>query len=503
MKFDLIVEMVNIISQHKIKKTEVLGKPNTSESLTAKFYSAIAEGKVHSDEEAAQYLYGYNNTSDTRQRIFNSAYLKLKERLVRQIITTTFFIDVNDHQFTAREKAYYNCHRNFAAATTLYERGARNVAFYFFKQILEQAISFEFTSISSDASSILKTISIENNSDSELYSSLSRKFEDLRHFENLARDHYEELINYFNLYLGDRKFIYSQASQYYDKIYSYKDHSNSTLFSYYVFQINIIKLISNRDYDLAIRTIDETLGWLNSRPMLINSNMLLPLVLSKLRCFATTSQWENFENTFNYFSSLCEVGGINWFNSARLYFYYCTYSRKYGEALRVFKQVKENRNFNNLPSQFIEHWKLFEAYLYLLSNLGVLVFIETEVKLRKFKISKFINEMIILNKDKMGMNISIVLLRLLFGIVNKNYMYTIDSLEGIEKYFQRYVAHNDERSNTFFKVLSTYIQRNFHFEATSMAGMNYLDVLRNNNEGFSFGTEIIPYEHLCELVLKK
>ncbi|MBK6994137.1 MAG: hypothetical protein IPH31_04155 [Lewinellaceae bacterium] len=110
MEFDALKDLVKTITRNKVKNIEVLGNPGEEGSMVEALYDAIAKDKVQSDEEAAKFLYGKNESPKSQ------AYLRMKGRLERNLLNTAFFVDVNQPMFNERTKAYYNCYRDFASA---------------------------------------------------------------------------------------------------------------------------------------------------------------------------------------------------------------------------------------------------------------------------------------------------------------------------------------------------------------------------------------------------
>lgn len=104
------------------------------------------------------------------------------------------------------------------------------------------------------------------------------------------------------------------------------------------------------------------------------------------------------------------------------------------------------------------------------------------------------------------MNISVLIVQILYAVAEKDYKKSSDRIEGIEKYCSRYLKDESTfRSNCFIKMLLQAPQANFHREATRRKAERYakqlltmpLDAANQAHE-----VEIIPYEQLWEMALE-
>ena len=123
----------------------------------------------------------------------------------------------------------------------------------------------------------------------------------------------------------------------------------------------------------------------------------------------------------------------------------------------------------------------------------------------KFKINKFMHEIPLFSKDKRGMNISILIIQILYSLSEKKYEETLTRIDGIEKYCSRYLKENDTfRSNCFIKMLLQLPLASFHREAVARKKEKLLKMLKDVSLEVANQTheiEIIPYEQLWEMTI--
>ncbi|HRF38439.1 MAG TPA: hypothetical protein PK198_06610, partial [Saprospiraceae bacterium] len=110
------------------------------------------------------------------------------------------------------------------------------------------------------------------------------------------------------------------------------------------------------------------------------------------------------------------------------------HTRQYQESYKIFKQTTGHRRFGALPRAIGETWRIMEAYLFYLVELGKIIPAEDDTVFSKFRMARFINEMPLFSRDKRGMNIPILIFQILSLIYNKRYDAAIDRMEAIEKY---------------------------------------------------------------------
>jgi len=506
MEFEALKDLIQTITRNKVKQIEVLGNPGQEDSRTEALYDGIAKGKIKSDEEAAQIFF---QTSDLK----DPNYRKLRNRLVRQLVNTALFVDVNQPMFNDRSKALYNCYRDFAAANILQLRGANKAAVYLMQQTLEQAIKFEFIELAVEITRFLRmryARSVGDRANHEQFTALNRQYEEKRQLERMAQDYYEDLINYYIHKRSPNEEIHQHAIEFYDILRPLASKVDTTQFYYNTFQIGIIKYLSINDCHNAILLCDEALHLLENRKN-IHRSSLFSIALQKLSCITQLHIFENEEGdkTAQYCLELVSEGEFNWFKVQEVSFYYCLYRHKYEEALQVFSEALQYKErLDVLGSNLSDAWQLYGGYLHLLAALGKLDPTKVEAAAGPFRYNKFINDFEVLDKDKEGMNIPLVLLPILFSVAKADYQEEYGrSVEALEKYRKRYLDNDmNRRSASFMVMLMAYAKKGFEPEQSEKKIKKEMAVLKSippQIAGQSFAVEIVPYEDLWEMLMER
>ncbi len=503
MEFDALKELVKTITRNKVKNIEVLGNPGEEGSMVEALYDAIAKDKVQSDEEAAKFLYGKNESPKSQ------AYLRMKGRLERNLLNTAFFVDVNQPMFNERGKALYNCYRDFAAAYIILQREAKKAGIDILEHLLEQTIKFEFVELTTEIASRLRSEyarMVGSASMHERYSKIHREYEEKRRFEMLALEHFESLVNYYIVRRSPNKEIHEYANAYYDELYPIASKVDTCQFHFHTAQIGIIKFLSINDCKSVIEVCDNVIALLKGRSN-ANRGTLAITLFQKIACLIQLRMFDGkAEESINYcFSLLEEEGTFNWFRTNELYVHYCLFARRYDDALALFGKASQHPKFESLGGAVRDNWQIYGGYLHLLAVLGKLDLAKVENVVGTFRYARLNNEIEVLAKDKQGMNIPLIFLPVVYHLVKGTFDTADISLEALEKYRKRYLDNDmNRRSAAFLNMLIAFAKRDYKSASAEKKIKKELEVLAKEQPqvaGQTFAVEIIPYEDLWEMMI--
>ncbi len=504
MDFEALREMIQVVNRNKTKRIEVLGNEDNSTMLN-ELYNGIASGQFSSDSMASEHF--FEDSHDQEKR-----YRDLRLRLVRQVLNTSFFIDVKKSQFNDRQKAFYNCYRDFAAAYILISRGAIRSAIDILEQVLEKCLNFEFTELTAEITRFLRMYHGRIYADQQkvgYYANLHREYEEKRYVEMKAFDYHENLVSYYITKRSPNQDIHRIASEYYTELTPLLEKPNSSQFYYYYCQIGIIKFLSINDSVSVIKIIDEALPKLQTRG---NSNRgaLFTIAIQKLACLTQLRLLNDGagDEIAQYCLSLSDTGEFNWFRTQEIYFYYCAYGGRYKDALDIYGQVKESPRLSSLEGSFRDYWQLLGGYLHLLAAFKKLEAAQVEQIVGPFRYTKFANDFEVLGKDKGGMNIPLVLLPVLYSLAQDGGLdESVLSIEALDKYRKRYLDNDvNQRSNSFVKMLIAFTKLPYEKAAAEKKINKELAVLKTLDPqvvGQSFAIEIVPYEDLWGMLRER
>jgi hypothetical protein len=142
----------------------------------------------------------------------------------------------------------------------------------------------------------------------------------------------------------------------------------------------------------------------------------------------------------------------------------------------------------------------------LLAAFGKLNAAKVEAAVGPYAYVELSKELEVLDDDKHGMNIPVVMLAILRYVATKGNSEDV-SLEALEKYRRRYLDNEmNARSAAFLNMLIAYVRKNFDFRSAERIINREKEILASIQPqvaGQTFAVEIIPYEDLWEMMFKK
>ena len=122
-----------------------------------------------------------------------------------------------------------------------------------------------------------------------------------------------------------------------------------------------------------------------------------------------------------------------------------------------------------------------------------------------FQYQEFISSVPVHSKDKLGHNISILILQFLYLLKHKEFEQLYSKEDTLRKYAHTYLkTDHSKRSFYFFKLMLVVIRVDFDPEKSIRKGKPWFDKLKITPEpGDAYAeVEIIPYEKLWELLIE-
>ncbi len=489
-------ELVLIVSRNKVKSISMLDKQSKKTSRIEEFYEAIKEGHLHTDQEAAQYLFPNKEN--------RAAYRNLKARLKSKLINTLFFIDVKKPGYTDRQRAYYQCYKNLAAAKILLGKNARLACVDLCKNILRHAQRFEFSGICLEICRVLRLHYGAREGSLSKYQNfraLSESYQNICTWEDKAEELYTELTVFHVQSKCIRENTKQKAAEYVELLTAAVDEFGSYKLHLYHSLIKLILYSSDNNHAETIRVCNESISIFQEKPFQASTPLQI-YYYHKLICYTQLRQFEEGRQTASACLQLTEQGSYNWFQFRELYLILCMYTQQYQNAYDLYLETTGHDRFSFLPAHVKEYWKVYEAYLYFLLNLGI---IKGKDSFSKFRLGRFLNDTPQFSKDKRGMNIAILIIQILHWIQQGRYNRAIDSLEAIKKYCARYLHKEDTiRSYYFIKMLLCIPEASFHRRGVIRKARPFLEKLSTvplAEVKQMHKIEILPYELLWDFML--
>ncbi len=483
MKFEIkgLADLIKITKGAMVDQVQIGAR-------ASELYQHILHNSNLSDEEMQTLLYG-----EAPNRKAN--YIHLKNRLSKKLIDN--LIVLPNRQDSKYRVAYNECYKNFAAMKLLLIRGAKNSAISLAKQTLKKTRQYELTDLNFQFSYELMQhyALVGEKRRCAHYKNLFEKYLAIYQVEVTIGATFANLSAYF---AGTKKMTAKDRAEINELIEEIKN-CNSRATSYkitYIFNLTqIIEAQFNNDLEAvaaigqsAIKTLDQY----DFQPSNVHYFSFLYYLIPGLilrgqddrayslivRCLEMTERVSYNRNITLLYKAV-----------------YGFYSRRYEIAEEAYNQAMKHKK--EIPANIMEQWKIIEAYICLLRNLGKL-----ETSRFRFRLNKFLNEVPVYSKDKTGANVSIIVVQILLMLSRGERGAVIDRMDALTSYAYKYLKKdNTYRSQCFIKILLQLEKSYFNRIAFRRKTEKYFKLLKNAPHALTdLEVELIPYEDQYELL---
>lgn len=496
----ILQELVSIVTRHRIKKIEVLSNINNQTKLN-KLYSAIESKTIDSDEDAFKLLFNEGESIEN--------YYKLKYRFKNRLLNTILVINPTKKTMSPIEKAYFRCNRIWTISNILNSFGAVKTSTDLIGKGLRDAEKYDFVDYSMLFYSSLAryaALNIQDRNTFEKYASKYQIYKELYDKENEVILVYCRLMSSYqnlrslekNTDLLDESFKTLQRN----KI------SNETIkYTRYYYRSFCLIYLARQQYDQVIEACEKAIGKIDQKEFqLTNTKYAYDIIL--LQCFIQLKEYAKGEKVYKKYAGLFPKNSLNWFSLRYYYFILATHSRKYDRCEPIMSVIAENKEISRAASILEENFQVFEAFTHFLIRCGKIELAQSLVNKpkRQFRLGRFLNEVPHFSKDKRGLNISILILQVLFLLQERKYSQIIDRTDALNQYCYRYLRKDETfRSNCFIKMFIKMVEADFNRIRTE----RYVEPLWQKLQEVpihvaeqGIEVEIIPYEDLWPMVLE-
>jgi hypothetical protein len=496
-----LFELIGILDKTKLKSNGVLKFIVEPDSKMDLLFTGILQKEVQSEEDA---LALFKDQKDPQAMLSNTRS-KLKDRL----IDAFFLLDFKEANFSSRQKAFHECYRKWATIMALLNKNAKINGIELAERLLRHAERFEFTELCLDILRVLRLQYSLVDGDVKKYEQVREQYDTYERIwmmESRAEKYYSELMIQYTNSKATQVEVSQLARHYHTELSGFMAECSSFKLHLFGRLIELLIFNSENDYVNTARLCEDAIAFFDKKDY--DSGLPLQVFYYNLVvCYLQLREFDKGQQAITRCEYYFEEGSFNWFKLQELFFLLAMHTGNYQDAYRLYDKVTGYPRFEEKAIQIIEMWKIYQAYLAYLLKIGLISEENLNGKASKFKLNKFMNDIPNFSKDKRGMNISILIVQILYALADKNYDQTRERIDGIEKYCSRYLSENDTyRSNCFIKMLLQLPDANFHKEAVARKTERYykmltsrpLEAARQAHE-----VEIIPYEVLWETMAER
>lgn len=465
-------------------------------------YEGIKSGAFEDDHTASQVIY--------QRKGSYPAYQRLKSRLIDKLVDQLILSHQVNDDFSSYQNAYSNCHRNWAVVKLLYTKGARNTAIAIAERTTAYAKKYELTDIQFLLARELRnhySLISYNKYKMEKYSTEFDEALELYEYENEAEKYYAE-IHFTSLTSRGRvdQSIIEKSDLYAERLREIlKDHESYRLL-FIAYMTLSIKYQYAHDFEHMLKVNTEAVEIFRNRKV-TTQVALFNFNLRKMICHMQLGDYKASDEIALDYLGKMRKGTYNWYYILFYYFTSQMHRKDYGGAWKTLQSGLRYKNFKSLAANLQQIFKVNEGYLQFLFETGRIDADEIDAgKAKKFRIYKFLNDIPLFSKDKRGVNVSILIIHILFLLQRERYHEIIDRVDALRQYTHRYLRKDDSyRSNCFIHMLLQIPRADFNRLRTERYAEKYrkkLGLVPMNMASQGVEVEIIPYEDLWEIVLE-
>ena len=371
-------------------------------------------------------------------------------------------------------------------------------------KLMKQAGRFDFTLLCMDIASYLRIQYGLRESNDHKFREANEQFlqyKKLYEVECQAEELYTLLIVRYVNNRSAQHDVHTLSVTYFDEVSSYMAQYKSYKLQMYGYLIGLLRYTSISDYASAKDFCMEAIQFFNDCPYEARTPLQI-FHYQNLICNIQLKQFEAGQVSAHKCLHYMKEGTFNWFKYQELFLHLSLHSKEYGQSEKTLRYVLKHPRFEFLPDNTKELWTIYQSYIYYLSSMGM---VETSIY-DKFNLARFERQTPIFSKDKGGLNIAIIIVRILILLKQRSYRQILDELDAVNQYCYRHLrGENTKRSYYFIKMLLTipFAQFNADTVATKVATFQQkLSKIPFQVANQTHEIEMIPYEDLWEIMME-
>lgn len=469
-----IIELCELVSPLKVRHLKLIGD---NEDQAGQLYSLIKSNKVNSDEEAMEVLFPGKEYA----RIYLSG---VKEKLSQRLMNTLLFLDQN--QDTPYKKAFIGTYRLFLVYKILSFSGKRKAAKAIAQKAVKKAIKFHFLEIAVPFARELKThyATIEpNKKQYQKYKHIQTQQSELLQKEIEVEDMFCQLA-LLQIKKQHKKEELQKIETFARKAENIIDQYSTYWLLYLAGNIIVIWNQMKNQHQQVTGYCNLMLKKLEALPYQVPTPAIFGFNIKQIPGYVLNKEFNQAEKVLKKCMAMYHPGQINWVKAMQFKTIMHFHKKEYKKALETTLTI--NTQFKNtLRDQ--ETWQIYEAYGKILTG-------------EKLRLHKLLNEVPKYSKDKRGMNINILIIRILEYIRRDKIGEVIDNAAALNQYAYRYLRHDQTfRSNCFIRMLLQLEKGHFNQMGVKRHTQKLLKKLKTMpliESQQDYEVEIVPYEDL-------
>jgi hypothetical protein len=494
----ILYELSDQVSRQR-KVIEAL-LPADPKSPLKKFYQILLLSKKYSEEECMKEIYGKKNIT---------AFSRLKSRL-KEILLQVIVFQINTNTFTdIRSNVQLHVALNSLLGRSLNLRRLEWISAELLEKSLSKAIKYSFTDeVLIHVRQLIiyySSHSRYNKYKAKKYSDLQKKYLYIYEWELKSENYYLDLQStQFQSLANASEETKLKSIKYYRELEKIND-INTFRFRFNRYRIFASYFEYTKDYKSLLTLSEGALREFASKEF----SSELSLYMIQVRQLWALIQAGRLEETILVGQkSLNKISAndVNWYRLAYYVLKAELYSKNYENAVDLICNIISSPKFPKLNEYYHEIFYTTLGYIHLLFDSGYIAdTLKSKDKLPDFKLGKFLNTTPVFSKDKMGINVSILLMHIAYLLQRKDFNAIIDRTDSLNQYAYRYLRQDDSfRSNCMIKMVIQMTKADFNSVRTERYTHDLRKKLSKVNlagSGENIEIEVIPFEILWEIMM--
>ncbi|MCH8904726.1 MAG: hypothetical protein IIA45_12535, partial [Bacteroidetes bacterium] len=420
-----------------------------------------------------------------------------------------FFLNLSKSRRSLYHQAYYKAYRDLYSAIILISLGARNIGIKMFKKNLKLASQFHLTEIQLTCLVNLKHHSALNGKKKE-YERYNEQFHIIyqtQEAEYKSWEMYEEITLHYARSAANTDEMIALSQNYCTQIDKLRKKYNTFTLNMNYFRVKIFTHQMTENFKRVVTDCNEGDKYLIDNPNLNQLIRRAKFSLDRMNAYMHLRDFKKGSEDAERCKEFYEEGSNNWMVFMEYYFLMAIQSGDIEKAHEICYSTLNHPRFILSPVQNKERWGIFEGYLKygLESSMNKNLVQKIIAQEHPFNIDQFLKSTSIYSKDKKGLNISIIILHILFLLERGDFGGIIDRADAMKQYHRRYLLKGDNyRSYCFMNMLMVLESENFELDRIQMRTNKFyakMTAAKMEYDNKVSDLEIIPYEQLWDNIL--
>jgi len=487
-------KLINIV-RHKGQRSLQLVNQNFRKKEKSKdnvLFEALLNDSFKNENEIAQKLF--------RVKPGNRNFRNTKAKLKRKLLNNLYFLDYQKSDYTAYQKAKYECLSQIHQIKILILEEASCIAIKKIPSLVKLALEFELYEIALEALLISRNEYSKQGKCTPLNVSENniKNIKPINEVINQCEDIYFDTLVLITKSVSSCERILDEIPDRVKKIEQKAKSLKSKRLDILAKKLSIgyYNIINEYEGNLKIcNYLEKKYFKKNFGNITVDINFREIAFLKLYSLFALNNTEESIEYAEKN-SGLFKAGSIEWFSFKEYHFLSLMKREKYHQATKIFRAVRMHKNFHELPESERDRWRIYRAYLLFVND----------SKLVKwgFDIENFKEKQPEFNKELQGYNIATIIIQILFYIREGDIKNIDEKIEQIKKYSSLHLdKRHNYRNSIFIRMLEIIPEREYMHKPILDKGSNYLKKLVSTPipPDLHQELEIIPHEILWEYIM--